>query len=86
MAEGRDNLEAALNSPASDLLRLLSREEDQVPKGWLSARQIAAETGSTIARVETALRRLTEAGRAEVKEYRIRIPGGIIRHVKHYKV
>lgn len=57
---------------------------EPVPAGWQTAREIAEESGKSIARVSEVLRDAVERGLVEVKAFRIRT-GGKVYPVPHYR-
>lgn len=57
---------------------------EQVPDGWLTARQLCETEGKSQARVSELLRRAVAAGLVEVRTFRIRA-GGKVYPVPHYR-
>lgn len=57
---------------------------EEVPDGWLTARQICEREAKSTARVLEVLRRAAAAGLVEVREFRIRT-GGRVYPVPHYR-
>jgi len=57
---------------------------EEVPAGWRTARDIAEESGKSLARASEILRDAVERGLVEVKVFRIRT-GGKVYPVPHYR-
>ena len=58
---------------------------DTVPPGWLTISELSRQTGSPTATLQHKIRRLIEAGKAERKDFRIRLAKNV-RPVPHYKL
>jgi DNA-binding Lrp family transcriptional regulator len=58
---------------------------DTVPPGWLTAREIAAKTKTSLPTLQNKLKRLVESGKAERKNFRIKLEHNV-RPVPHYKL
>ena len=67
---------AALAAPAT---------EDEVPPGWHTLRQIAANLGKAESTISTQLGRAVREGRAETQSFRI-TTGKVVRPVPHYRL
>lgn len=57
---------------------------EQVPAGWQTAREIAEESGKSLARASDILRDAIEHGLVEVRTFRIRA-GNKVYPVPHYR-
>jgi DNA-binding transcriptional ArsR family regulator len=58
---------------------------DAVPAGWFTCAQLAANTGKAAPTMKHALKRLVEAGKVEVKNFRVRLKK-MVRPVPHYRL
>jgi predicted ArsR family transcriptional regulator len=58
---------------------------DTVPRGWLTARQLAAKLGKAESTVSSQLSRAVREGRAETQSFRI-ASGKVVRPVPHYRL
>jgi len=56
---------------------------DEVPEGWLTVREIAAQTGMSEGHTWKRLRHATKDGRVHRREFMIRT-GKVIKRVTHY--
>lgn len=59
--------------------------QDIVPRGWLTARQLAAKLGKAESTICNQLSRAVRKGRAETQSFRI-ASGKVVRPVPHYKL
>jgi hypothetical protein len=59
--------------------------EDEVPRGWLTARALAKKLNKAEKTTSTLLRAAVADGRAERQSFRI-ITGACVRLVPHYKL
>ena len=76
--------DATVKSEWFDILAAAnSGDADEVPAGWKTVREIAAETGFSDHHVWKRLRSLHEAGKIERRRFRI-CTGTTIRPVLHY--
>lgn len=76
-------------SPDEDLAKwcaVLSEGKpvEQVPPGWLTAKQIAHKTGKAESTIGTQICRAVAEERCERREFRIRT-GSMVRPVPHYR-
>jgi hypothetical protein len=62
-----------------------AQQPDVVPPGWLTIHELSQQLGLGIQQVRAKTALLAEQGRAEAKEFRIRIAKGT-RVVLHYKL
>lgn len=58
---------------------------DEVPSGWLTAKQIATKTGKAGSTIGTQLCRAVNEGRCERKSFRVKT-GDFVRLVPHYRL
>ena len=58
---------------------------DTVPPGWLTISELSKQTGSPTATLQHKIRRLIDAGKAERKDFRIRLAKNV-RPVPHYRL
>jgi len=72
------------NDWLQDLVNEIGGKEDQVPEGWMTAKQMTTELGMTIGQVETMLRRAEKAGKVSKKQFRIDTKGAGVKLIWHY--
>ena len=70
---------------ASQVLIALQNGTDEVPKDWVTNRQLQDAWGLCVAQVNVLLARGVRAGKVEVRKFRIRSASGITRPVPHYR-
>ena len=58
---------------------------EEVPEGWMTVREIAAQTGMSEGHTWKRLRQATEAGKVARREFMIRT-GKVIKRVTHYRL
>ena len=61
------------------------KKVDEVPEGWLTAKQIATELGKATATVGALLCRAVSEGRCERKLFRV-TSGSVTRPIPHYRL
>lgn len=71
---------------AAALQEALESKVDAVPEGWLTTKQIEAAEGIGAKAAERMISRLREAGRVETAQFRVVLPGGMIRTTPHYRL
>jgi hypothetical protein len=59
--------------------------EDEVPSGWLTARQLAKKLGKSDSRTLHMLGQAVREGRAERQDFRV-TTGAVTRPVPHYRL
>lgn len=75
-----------IESGSSRLLALLKTPiEEKVPKGWMTARQLAQKANVSGAAMTRLLRLSIDEGKMERRDFRIPVNGGM-RVVPHYKL
>lgn len=60
-------------------------QEDEVPEGWATIRDIANSAGQSIYAVRGRLDRMVQEGKAESRQFLIRLDVGV-KKVSHYKL
>ena len=73
------------NTLLAEALRAMREPEEAVPKGWLTSKQWAAEERRAESTIRKQLRVLTDAGKIELKFFKVRT-GQLIRPVPHYRL
>lgn len=68
-----------------DLFNALSRKPEKIPPGWLTAKQIAKETGKTRSGVAKYLPKGVRAGNVECRKFIVKV-GNRIMSAPHYRI
>jgi hypothetical protein len=61
-----------------------AREPEEVQKGWLTVKQVAKEMGKSEPRASVLLRKAMDAGKVEMRPFRI-LRSGVVRPIPHYR-
>lgn len=77
---------ANVNEWASALRRAVLNEEETVPHGFITARQVAAKIGLGPTRTSEVLLKMIRAGLAEKGVFRVKTQSGVVRPIPHYRL
>jgi hypothetical protein len=72
------------NDWLKELVDEIGGREDEIPEGWMTAKDMTKELEMTIGQVETMLRRALRAGKVIKKQYRIDTKGAGVKLIWHY--
>jgi len=61
-----------------------AKTPEEVPKGWLTTKEIAKEMGKSEQRACVLLRKALEEGKIETRPFKI-LRSGVVRPIPHYK-
>lgn len=61
-----------------------ARIEEEVPKGWLTMKEIAKEMGKSVERASSLVRKALEEGKIETRPFKV-LRSGVVRPIPHYK-
>jgi hypothetical protein len=63
----------------------IAQTEDEVPPGWFTTRALAAKLGKPRASLQRTLYAAVEAGKCEVRNFRVNV-GSFSRSTPHYRL
>jgi hypothetical protein len=72
------------NDWLKELVDEIGGKEDEIPEGWMTAKDMTRELEMTIGQVETMMRRALRAGKVIKKQYRIDTKGAGVKLIWHY--
>jgi predicted transcriptional regulator len=72
------------NDWLKELVDEIGGKEDEIPEGWMTAKDMTKELEMTIGQVETMMRRALRAGKVIKKQYRIDTKGAGVKLIWHY--
>jgi len=85
MKKGKLTAEMIDESAWAAAIASVSAPTDTVPPGWMTIIQLSEKTKSAVATLQFKVRRLVAEGKAERKDFRIRLASNV-RPVPHYKL
>jgi len=80
----KGSLKRDLESWASEFARYCNQQEEEVPDGWMTIRQIAKGLGKSNQTIRTRIREMEANGKLNKRRFKIKT-GSRVRSVFHYK-
>ena len=71
------------NDWLKELVDEIGGKEDEIPEGWMTAKDMTKELEMTIGQVETMMRRALRAGKVIKKQFRIDTKGAGVKLIWH---